>query len=99
MRHYDFTLILSAVSELSDQLVEDLYEAGCDDGSPFSRGGVVAVTLHREADSLEQAIRSGIADVQKAGCRVARVEIEPDDFDEAGQATNIAAQGSAAKPQ
>jgi hypothetical protein len=35
---------------------------------------VVWVTLHREAESLEQAIRSGIADVQNAGGDVARRE-------------------------
>jgi hypothetical protein len=86
MKRYDFTLVLSHPGELSDQLVEDLYEAGCDDGSPSSRAGVVMVTLHREAESLEQAIRSGIADVQKAGCRVARVEIEMEDLATAASA-------------
>ena len=80
MKRHDFTLILSDVTELTDKLVEDLYEAGCVDGSPSSRAGVVMVTLHRDAESLEQAIRSGIADVQKAGCRVARVEIVPEDL-------------------
>jgi hypothetical protein len=80
MKQYDFTLILAPGMELSDGLVEALYESGCDDGSPGSRGGVVWVTLHREEESLEQAIRSGIADVQRAGCRVARVEIEPADL-------------------
>lgn len=93
MKRYDFTLILSAGAELTDQLVEDLYESGCEDGSPSSRAGVVAVTLHREAESLEQAIRSGIADVQKAGCRVARVEIEPEDLVEAGSAADTRTAG------
>jgi hypothetical protein len=83
MKRYDLTLVLPEGTELNDQLVEDLYEAGCDDGSPCSRAGVVMVTLHREAESLEQAIRSGIADAQKAGCRVARVEIEAEDLLEA----------------
>jgi len=80
---YDFTLVLSKPTELTDQLVEHLYDVGCDDGSPSSRAGVVMVTLHREAESLEQAIRSGIADVQKAGCQVGRVEILPEDLAEA----------------
>jgi len=80
MRQYDFTLILATGTELTDELVEALYESGCDDGSPGCRGGVVWVTLHRQDESLEQAIRSGIADVQKAGCHVARVEIEPADL-------------------
>jgi hypothetical protein len=86
MVRYDFTLVLSKPTELTDQLVEDLYDAGCDDGSPSSRAGVVMVTLHREAESLEQAIRLGIADVQKAGCHVGRVEIEPEDLVEAAPA-------------
>ena len=80
MQRYDFTLVLSKGTELTDELVEALYQAGCDDGSPGSRAGVVWVTLHREAESLEQAIRSGIADAQKAGCHIARVEIEPEDL-------------------
>jgi hypothetical protein len=80
MKRYDFTLVLGEGTELTDELVEALYEAGCDDGSPGSRAGVVRVTLHREAESLEQAIRSGIADVQKAGCHVARVEIDTEDL-------------------
>jgi hypothetical protein len=41
------------------------------------------VTLHREAESPEQAIHSGIPDVQKAGCQVGRVVIEAKDFAEA----------------
>ena len=82
MKRYDFTLVLSKGTELTDQLVEDLYEAGCDDGSPSSCGETVMVTLHREAESLEHAIRSGIADVQKTACSVARVEIQPDDLAE-----------------
>ena len=83
MVRYDFALVLSKPTALTDQLVEDLYDSGCDDGSPHSRAGVVMVALHREAESLEQAIRSGIADVQKAGCRVGRVEIVPEDLTEA----------------
>lgn len=94
MKRYDFTLVLSQPGELTDQLVEDLYEAGCDDGSPSSRAGVVMVTLHREADSLEQAIRSGIADAQKAGCRVARVEIELDDLTTATPAGETTSSGN-----
>lgn len=80
MKQYDFTLVLAPGTELTDELVEALYESGCDDGSPGSRAGVVWVTLHRDDESLEQAIRSGIADVQRAGCHVARVEIEPADL-------------------
>ena len=78
MRIYDFTLILSSGTELTEELGEALFVAGCDDGSPGSCAGVVTIDFHREAETLEAAIRSAIADVQKAGCTVAKAEIEAD---------------------
>jgi hypothetical protein len=78
MRIYDFTLILSSGTELTEELSEALFAASCDDGSPGSCEGVVTIDLYREAESLEAAIRSAIADVQKAGYTVAKAEIEAD---------------------
>ena len=40
--------------------------------------GVPVIGFSREADCLESAIRSAVADVQKAGCVVERVQIEHD---------------------
>jgi len=40
--------------------------------------GVTLIDFHREAESLEAALRSAIADVNAAGCTVARAEIEAD---------------------
>ncbi len=78
MALYEFTLLLSEGTELTEELADALFEAGCDDGSPGSCEGVVSIDFHREGDSLEAAIRSAIADVQQAGCTVARLEMEPD---------------------
>jgi hypothetical protein len=39
---------------------------------------VPVIGFSREADCLESAIRSAVADVQKAGCVVERVQIERD---------------------
>jgi hypothetical protein len=75
---YEFTLILAKGTEFSGELADRLFEAGCDDGSPGSCNGVVSIDFHREADCLESAIRSAVADVQKAGCVVERVQIEQD---------------------
>jgi hypothetical protein len=77
---YRFTVILAGLREISDDLAEALFEAGCDDGSPWSSEGVAAVGFDRRAESFEQAVRSAIADVQKAGCHVAWVRIEPEDL-------------------
>jgi hypothetical protein len=78
MALYEFTTILSKGTELTEDLAEALFEAGCDDGSPGSCEGVVSIDFHREGESLEAAIRSAIGDVQKAGCTVAQVTLEAD---------------------
>jgi hypothetical protein len=75
---YEFTWVLSEGTELTDDLADALFAAGCDDGSPGSCEGVVSIDFHRESDCLESAIRGAIADVQKAGCTVARLEMEPE---------------------
>ena len=49
-----------------------------DDGTLSTIAGVPQIRFHREAVSLEEAIRSALADVKSAGFDVARVEIEPE---------------------
>lgn len=75
---YRFAVVLRGVDVIDDDLAEALYEAGCDDGSPFSSCGVAAIGFDREAECLESAIRSAVADVQKAGCVVECVKTEHD---------------------
>ena len=72
---YEFSLILMA-TDVSDDEVEKLYESGCDDGSILSRGNVTMVQFDREAATLDEALVSAIRDVESAGLKVARVEID-----------------------
>jgi hypothetical protein len=76
MHKYDFTLILTESLELTDDLADALFAAGCDDGTPGTCNGVFSIDFHRESQSLEEAMRSAIEDVRAAGYEVARVEIE-----------------------
>ena len=76
--NYEFRLILKQGTEITEELADQLFEAGCDDGTPGTFCGVPYVSFHREAASLESAIRSAVADVQKAGCVVERLQIEHD---------------------
>jgi hypothetical protein len=76
MHKYDFTLILAEPVELTDDLADALFAAGCDDGTPGTCKGVFSIDFHREATSLEAAIRSAIEDVKTAGYAVTRVEID-----------------------
>ena len=80
MQTYTFTLVLRDQTEMTEDLAEALAAAGCDDGLAGSSGGIAAVIFDREAQSLEQAVRSAIADVQKAGCHAAWVKIETQDL-------------------
>lgn len=76
MGTYEFSVVLAA-GELSDADCDVLYEAGCDDGTVVTRSGVTWIAFDREADSLEEAIRSATAQVRAAGFEVARVETNP----------------------
>jgi len=80
MKEHDFTLILSGVDVMTEDLSNRLYEAGCDDGSPYSSQGVAGVRFHRQAATLEEAIRSAVADVAQAGLAVQRLVIEHDEL-------------------
>ena len=76
MTKYEFTLILEGALELTEDIADKLFEAGCDDGTPGTCASVFSIYFHREANSLEEAIRSAIANVKSAGYEVERVEIE-----------------------
>jgi hypothetical protein len=75
MATYEFALVL-AEADLSDEDCDALYEAGCDDGTVVTREGVTHVAFDREAESLEDAIRSATGEVRAAGFDVARVEMD-----------------------
>lgn len=82
MRMHHFSLVLSGLREMTDEAANALYEAGCDDCLPGSCDGVSMCHFHREAASLDEAIRSAVTDVRKAGFAPERVEIEREDLEE-----------------
>ncbi len=74
MKEHDFTLVLTA--DPNDDQADLLYGT-FDDGTISTIVGVPQVHFHREAATLEEAIRSAIGDVRSAGFDVAHVEIRP----------------------
>ena len=78
MSPYEFTLVLRGSPELTEEIADQLFEAGCDDGSPGTCNGVFTIDFVRSATSLEEAISSAIANVKAAGLEAERVEIEAD---------------------
>ena len=76
MNKCDFSLVVSSRVELTEHVADALYAAGCDDATPGTCESILTVDFHREAISLEEAIRTAIGNVRRVGLQVARVEIE-----------------------
>jgi len=76
---HTFTLVLSSLSELDDQIEDALFEASCDDAIFVFRNAVAYLEFDRKAESLESAILSAIADVESADHHVTVSHAEPDD--------------------
>ena len=76
MELYEFRLILNQL-DFSEEEADDLY-GRCKDGTLITADGRTFLDVERRADSLDEAMRTAIADVNAAGFRVARIEIEAD---------------------
>ncbi len=80
MHTYHFTLLLSTGPRDLVEWSNSLYEAGGDDSHPgIDQRGAYA-TFDRQAETLEEAIRSALATIQAAGLVAARLEIESDEL-------------------
>jgi hypothetical protein len=73
---HDFVLVLEGITDLTTEVEDALFEAGCDDATLSMRAGRAFLTFTRNAPTMKKAILSAIADVQKAniGARVLRVD-------------------------
>ena len=75
-----FTLFIKGLSEFTDEQVDALYEAGCSDGTLASGEGQAWIGFDREADSLQHALQTAIADIETAGLEIEHVEIDREEF-------------------
>lgn len=77
MPEYEFAFIVDGDLD-SDEVVNRLYEAGCDDATFGVSNGVSVADFTREAPSLLDALVSALSDLESvAGLQVRRVEPEP----------------------
>jgi hypothetical protein len=79
-QEYEFTLILSGVSELTREVLDAFYEAGCDDALIGMRDGIAYAEFCREANSFREAVLSAIGDVESARADAKVEHVEPDEF-------------------
>ena len=80
MRTYNFTLFFEGVDIDDDEVVDLLFEAGCDDATFGRRDTAPFAEFDRDAATFSEAVISAIRTMENAvnGLRVTRVE--PDDF-------------------
>lgn len=56
MKTFEFTLVLENIVELSDQMEDALFQAGCDDALLSFRNGIAYLEFDRESENLKLAI-------------------------------------------
>ena len=79
MPDYRFSVIVPASAMTHDQILDAtdaLGDAGCTDASIRGHADGMELLFQRTADSLQAAISSAIYDVEHAGYRVSKVEME-----------------------
>lgn len=76
MKTYEFDVVLKGVAEVTDELADALFAAGCDDGTPACCNGITWVHFDREAVSLEEAIRLALGQIRAGGFAVEKVELD-----------------------
>jgi hypothetical protein len=75
MKIHEVTLIFMRAP--TEAKVDKFYGL-CNDGTLAIIAGIGQIHFHREADSLENALRSALKDARAAGFTVKRVEMAPD---------------------
>ncbi|MBI2431489.1 MAG: hypothetical protein HYV26_01315 [Candidatus Hydrogenedentes bacterium] len=79
MNDFQFSLIIPASTMTQDEILDAtdaLGNAGCTDASIRGHAEGIELLFERTAESLQAAIASAISDVERAGYRVARAEME-----------------------
>jgi hypothetical protein len=74
-REYEFALVLEGLGDLTDEVMDRLFEAGCGDATFSLRYGRVFAEFGRAAGSYAEALFSAIRDVRRAevGAELLRV--------------------------
>lgn len=83
MPEYEFELVMDGRHELTDELADALFAAGCDDGTPATVDGLLRIGFTREAPTFEDAVLSAVREAESVrhvgsatgfGLRTARIE-------------------------
>ena len=74
MSNHHFTLIVEGRDMQEDDVIDSLFECGCDDGTVGRSDGIQFVVFDREANSLDEAVLSAVNDIECVpGLEVVRI--------------------------
>lgn len=80
MNSYEFTLIFRGADLLSEENLDALFEAGCDDATFGEREKLQYAAFEREAENLAAAVKSAIVAIEATVSGAQVVRVEPDEF-------------------
>lgn len=78
LNQHHFALVLSGVTQNTENLEDTIFEAGCDDALIFCKNNTVYLEFDRDADNFENAILSAIREVEGTTLGIKVSRIEPD---------------------
>lgn len=74
MRNHHFTLIVEGHDMQGNDVIDSLFESGCDDGTVGRLDGIQYIVFDREATSLHEAVLSAVNDIERvSGLEVVRI--------------------------
>ncbi len=79
-REFEFALVLGGLQDLTDDVMDRLHHAGCDDATFSLRYGQVYAEFSRVAKSYSQAIFSAIQNVRSADVGAELLRVDPCDL-------------------
>jgi hypothetical protein len=83
MTAYQFSVIIPTVPTTPEEILDTtdvLGDAGCTDASIRGHADGIELLFERTAESLQAAISSALSDVERAGYRVSKIEMEREAF-------------------
>jgi len=74
---FNFTLVYEGIEELTREVADAIFEAGCDDALLGMRAGEMTLDFARDSNTYREALISAIDAVERCNLPVQLVRVEP----------------------
>jgi hypothetical protein len=79
INEYWFSMVLDQSVEFTEDTIDALYEAGCDDALIYGYEDRVFVGFNRKSDTMVHVLAAAVNQVAAAGFKVDKIIVESDD--------------------